>query len=141
MRLACVVLLVAMTAAGWARDLEPASSAEFCGRCHRAITDAWKTSAHARAMESPLFQQALELTETAFGAGGERNCLACHAPLAGMVQDTSLRQKVTWEGVTCDYCHSVREVTLGDGNPKFGRCSFSAPDSGSGPGVRRQDRE
>ena len=118
MRLACVVLMVTTAATGWARELEPASSAEFCGRCHRAILEAWRSSAHARAMDSPLFQQALELTETTFGASGERNCLSCHAPMAALVQDASLRLKVTWEGVTCDYCHSVRDVTLTGGNPK-----------------------
>jgi hypothetical protein len=112
------LLVIAMAGAGWTRELEPASSAEFCGRCHRAIVEAWKGSAHAKAMESPLFQQGLELTETAFGKGTERTCLACHAPMAGLIKDVSLRQKVSWEGITCDYCHSVREVSLAGANPK-----------------------
>jgi hypothetical protein len=41
--------------------LKPPSSAELCGDCHRAIFDGWKKSAHATAMESRLFQDALKL--------------------------------------------------------------------------------
>lgn len=118
MRPALVLLVLTTSIHGWARPLEPASSAEFCGRCHRAILDAWKSSAHAKAMESALFQQGLELTETTFGEATERTCLGCHAPMAGLIKDFSLRQKVSWEGVTCDYCHSVQAVSLAGPNPK-----------------------
>jgi hypothetical protein len=118
MRPALTLLLMLTSGIGWTRTLEPASSAEFCGRCHRAILESWKTSAHARAVESALFQEGLELTETTFGESTERTCLSCHAPLAGLIKDFSLRQKVTWEGITCDYCHSVRDVSLGGENPR-----------------------
>ncbi len=118
MGLRSVLLLALAAGAGWALPLEPASSAETCGRCHRAILEAWKSSAHANAMVSPVFQQGLEMTEATFGAAGERACLSCHAPLAAAVKDTAMRLKVTWEGVTCDYCHSVRDVAIGMGNPK-----------------------
>jgi hypothetical protein len=101
-----------------AQKLEPASSAEFCGRCHRAILEAWKSSAHAKAMESPLFQDGLEMTRTSLGTGAERTCLSCHTPLAALIGDFTFRQKVSWEGVTCDYCHSVRDVSLSGPNPR-----------------------
>ena len=68
------VLLAVAAGAAWAGKLEPLSSAELCGRCHRAILDAWKSSAHARAMESQLFQSALELAETDFGEQAARAC-------------------------------------------------------------------
>jgi len=97
--------------------LDPASSAEVCGGCHRAIHDAWKTSAHARAMESRLFQDALEMAERDFGAGSRKICLGCHAPLAVHGADLGLVKKVSWEGVTCDFCHSVREVATTGPNP------------------------
>ena len=118
MRLTPLMLAVMFVGTLSGRSLEPASSAEFCGRCHRAILETWKSSAHAKAMESPLFQEGLEMTETSIGAGLERVCLNCHAPLAALIKDTTWRQKVTWEGVTCDYCHSLRTVTLTSGNPK-----------------------
>jgi hypothetical protein len=98
--------------------LESPASAEICGRCHQAILDAWKLSAHAHAMESRLFQDALEVAETAFGSSARRTCLKCHAPVAVDTGDLSLVRKVSWEGVTCDYCHAIRDVSLAGANPK-----------------------
>jgi nitrate/TMAO reductase-like tetraheme cytochrome c subunit len=100
-----------------AGELRPISSAEICGRCHRAIHSAWKQSAHAQAMESPIFQDALDAAEADSGAGVRRACLQCHAPLAIQTADTTLVQKTSWEGVTCDYCHSMRSVALSGSNP------------------------
>ena len=79
MRRALVVLLGA-TAQG-ASALEPINSAERCGACHRAIHEAWKSSAHSKSMESRLFQDALELAESDFGEAATRSCLPCHTPL------------------------------------------------------------
>lgn len=129
--LRAVLLLVAIAAAAplSPQSLDKISSAEFCGRCHRAIHDAWKTSSHARAMDSSLFQDAIEAAHTEFGAPARNVCLSCHSPLALQLGDTTLQRKVSWEGVTCDYCHSIREVTLGTGNPKA-RLEFSLVKSG-----------
>src|SRR5579864_3979207 len=99
-------------------DMDSPASAEVCGRCHRAIQEAWKTSAHAQAMESRLFQDALDVAETKFGASARRTCLKCHAPVAVEKGDLNLRQKVSWEGVTCDYCHSITSVSMAGSNPK-----------------------
>jgi hypothetical protein len=93
-----------------AADMTPPASAERCGRCHTAIFASWKSSSHAQSMESRLFQDALELAEADSGATARRTCLNCHAPLADKIGDLRLDKKVSWEGVTCDYCHSVREV-------------------------------
>jgi len=98
-------------------DLQPISSAELCGTCHRAIHEAWKKSEHAVAMESRFFQDALADTESELGSAGRRICLGCHSPLALLTDDLTLRMKVSWEGVTCDYCHSMRRVTTLGGNP------------------------
>lgn len=118
MRRALVVLLFCGVAATGTPDLEPISSAEMCGSCHRAIEEAWKTSAHAKAMESRLYQDALELVEADFGESARRQCLGCHTPLGVHLGDYSLKQKVSWEGVTCDYCHSVRSVSTDGPNPR-----------------------
>jgi hypothetical protein len=69
-------------------------------------------------MDGRLFQDALEAAETASGAVARRTCLGCHAPLAIQTGDIQLDRKVSWEGITCDYCHSIREVTIGPGNPQ-----------------------
>jgi len=113
----CALLLFYSTTA-LAIDLKPPSSAELCGDCHRAIYDGWKRSAHATAMESRLFQDALKRAEEDFGVQARKNCLACHAPVAVQTGDLGLVRKVSWEGVTCDYCHSIQEVTTAGGNPK-----------------------
>ena len=62
------MLALAAASRAAAPPLEMPASAEACGRCHGAIHDAWKLSAHASAMESRLFQDALELTEEAIAA-------------------------------------------------------------------------
>jgi hypothetical protein len=108
------VLLLWVGAGG----LESPSSAEVCGRCHRAIHESWKASTHAQAMESRLFQDVLEMAQTDFGPAGRRVCLGCHSPIAALTGDTGLTRKVSWEGVTCDYCHSIREVSFNGPNPK-----------------------
>jgi hypothetical protein len=117
MRLWPAIFLAVALNAGGAQDLEPASSAELCGRCHRAILEAWKSSAHAKAMESTLFQQGLQQAEAELKGEAQTACLGCHAPLALLSRDTTLRLKATWEGVTCNYCHSMRDVSLAGGNP------------------------
>jgi len=122
-------LLMLCGATAWAVDLKPPSSAELCGDCHRAIYEGWKRSAHASAMESRLFQDALKIAESDFGAQARKNCLACHAPMALLGGDLELARKVSWEGVTCDYCHSIQEVTTGGGNPKA-KVEFSLVKSG-----------
>src|SRR5262249_21487496 len=44
-------ILLLLAGAAKAAPLEPLSSAEVCGKCHRAIHEAWKSSSHAQAME------------------------------------------------------------------------------------------
>ncbi|HEX6851277.1 MAG TPA: cytochrome c family protein [Candidatus Polarisedimenticolaceae bacterium] len=94
------------------------ASAEICGDCHRAIAEGWKKSAHARAMESRLFQEALRKAGEDFGTDAKKVCLGCHAPLAVKLGDFELVKKVSWEGVTCDFCHSIRSVDVSGPNPK-----------------------
>ena len=69
-------------------------------------------------MESRLFQDALKYAESDFGNQARRVCLGCHSPTAVETGDLALVRKVSWEGVTCDYCHSVRSVSLSGPNPK-----------------------
>lgn len=115
--LAAVIVAVALVPASAADKLPVPASAELCGACHRAIEESWKTSIHADAMESRLFQDALASAESEFGPEARKVCLRCHAPLAGLTDDLALVRKTSWEGVTCDYCHSIRSVKIGDGNP------------------------
>ena len=93
-------------------------TAEYCGNCHRAIEQGWKESVHSQAMESRLFQDALQMAKTDLGPHARTVCLGCHAPTIAATGDLSLVRKVTWEGITCDYCHSIRSVNTSGANPK-----------------------
>jgi len=117
-RLYLVSFLFIATSLGWSADLPVPSSAEFCGDCHRAIEEGWKQSAHSQAVESRLFQDAMKLAESDYGASARKTCLSCHSPIAVQSGDLALVKKVSWEGITCDYCHSIRDVTLTGQNPK-----------------------
>ena len=47
-----------------------------CGECHVKMLDEWKTSAHSRAMSSPLYRAARKQ------APSKASCDRCHAPLS-----------------------------------------------------------
>jgi hypothetical protein len=130
MRAARVLFLLLLSpAVALAQQPQSPSSAEYCGDCHRAIQEGWKQSAHAAAMESRLFQDALKMTDADFGSPARKVCLGCHSPIAVQLGDFALIRKVSWEGVTCDYCHSIREVTNSGTNFKA-RVEFSDVKSG-----------
>ncbi len=93
-------------------------SAEYCGSCHRAIEQGWKESVHSQAMESRLFQDALQMAQSDFGAHARSVCLGCHSPTVAATGDLSLVRKISWEGITCDYCHSIRSVSMTGPNPR-----------------------
>lgn len=110
MALKAVCLLLAASGIVAAAELPRPASAELCGDCHRAIHEGWKRSAHARAMTSRLFQDALKLAESELGVSVRRICLSCHSPMSLRLGDLGLKRKVSWEGVSCDHCHSVESV-------------------------------
>ncbi|HET6486835.1 MAG TPA: multiheme c-type cytochrome, partial [Spirochaetia bacterium] len=94
------------------------SSAEVCGECHKEIYRMWKTSIHSQAMEDNVFQNAYHETESSQGASVSRVCLRCHAPLTDINHDFKLGQKVTWEGINCDVCHSIVSVEVAGGSAR-----------------------
>jgi hypothetical protein len=124
------VVLFGSVATAWCLPLKPISSAEVCGRCHRSIVEAWKESSHARAADGRLFQDALATAEEKMGTNVRQTCLGCHAPIAVQTNDIQLDRKASWEGVTCDYCHSVRDVTLTAGTNPKAKVDFGTVKSG-----------
>jgi hypothetical protein len=116
-RVVCVLLMFTSTLAA-ATKLKTPSSAEVCGDCHRAIFEGWEKSAHAHAVDSRLFLDALTLAEQDFGNSARKSCLGCHSPIGVQTGDLDLVKKVSWEGITCDYCHSIQDVTTTGGNPR-----------------------
>jgi len=92
----------------------PYTSAKACASCHGLIHQYWSESAHARSATSPAY---LEGLEAAVAASSDKqavrvNCVWCHAPTVLVTGDHELEQPVTREGVSCDFCHTVKDVDL-----------------------------
>lgn len=118
--LVLLVSLIQATLPSQASAIPPAglSPSAYCGECHKDIYRMWSRSAHARALEDPVFQDALRETRAREGDQVAKVCLACHAPIMGIIGDEKLSQKITWEGVNCDVCHSIVSVTYSEGGAK-----------------------
>jgi hypothetical protein len=91
------------------------TSAEECGRCHVDIARYWKASRHAQAADNPRFQALLVRLKQEGVV--DPPCARCHAPAAVYMQDTLWEKKTSWEGVTCDFCHSVRSISADQKRP------------------------
>jgi len=96
----------------------PPQSSSVCKECHREIHAAWKNSLHAIAVDDPMFMASY--MEAHLESAGEAKflCLRCHAPLTRLNNDFDLKQEITREGVSCDFCHSIKAVFLDkEGDP------------------------
>jgi hypothetical protein len=112
--------VVALSVAAWLAVGEPCHAhpiapgqvtpSDTCGTCHRDIYRMWRSSAHANSMEDVVFLSAYRAIQSQEGAPLARLCLQCHAPLFELIGDADLKLKVTWEGVSCDTCHSLVSV-------------------------------
>jgi hypothetical protein len=108
--LVCLLLTpgIAVSASGTSKG--KLSRSDLCGECHKDIFQMWSKSAHARSLEDPIFLNAYRETESRQGEAVSRVCLRCHAPAAGILGDSKLEQKISWEGVSCDICHVLTSV-------------------------------
>ena len=95
------------------------SSSTVCGRCHVDIYDHWRNSIHARSAEDPIFRTAYYEAYTTTGGEAKFLCLKCHAPTTQVTKDFDLREDISKEGVTCDYCHSITAVDSKKGGYPF----------------------
>ena len=92
----------------------PFTSAQTCASCHKLIHQYWSESAHARSATSPAYLAGLE---SAVAAASDKqavrvDCVWCHAPTVLLTGDYELKQRITREGVSCDFCHTVKDVDL-----------------------------
>ncbi len=94
----CALLLVSAVAAVQAapnrQDPPPEAGTDECLGCHEGLRDYWGNSAHATALEDPVFQEAWA------EAGNDTACLQCHT--TGYDAATGTYKQ---EGVTCLACH------------------------------------
>lgn len=90
------------------------TSSAACGECHQAIHAVWQHSLHAKSWSNGVFQAGYRRAIASFGAERARLCLSCHAPTVRHNKDYAVKDPITAEGITCDFCHSVRAVDLAD---------------------------
>jgi Cytochrome c554 and c-prime len=92
----------------------PYTSVKACASCHRLIHQYWSESAHARSATTPAYLAGLEAVVAAASdkQAARVDCVWCHAPTVLVTGDYELKQPVTREGVSCDFCHTVKGVDL-----------------------------
>jgi len=112
----------------WQDPTPHPNSKDHCGTCHSAIYSEWNGDAHSRSAVNPLVMTLYNGTDVQGhpnrGAGYRLdwpdvgNCGTCHAPIAAQnaQQDLNLLRGTEKTGVSCDFCHKVREVSL---DPQF----------------------
>lgn len=96
-----------------------ATSSNTCKECHEDIYHYWKNAMHSMSIEDPIFKASY--MESYLNTAGEAkfHCLRCHAPLTLINNDNDLKKEITKEGVTCDFCHSIKKVNLDKEEGRF----------------------
>lgn len=109
----CVVLLVFPTFTQKAKPLEGHFSvSEECAKCHQAIYKVWSNSMHAKAIEDPIFKLDYLHALNDYGDTIRGYCIHCHSPTVRYTGDIYLKNRLSQEGVSCDFCHSINSVDL-----------------------------
>ncbi len=111
----------------WVSSYPAADQPEQCGNCHREIFREWSAGAHARSATNPYFRNLYDGTD---GHGNENIgwsllaqrpeasgvCYSCHVPSLEpdirLVRDLRTAGGVAREGVHCDFCHKIAEVSV-----------------------------
>ncbi|MCH7731701.1 MAG: hypothetical protein IIB44_04185 [Candidatus Marinimicrobia bacterium] len=88
-------------------------SATTCKKCHEDIYIQWSSSQHARSTPANniLFAKIYELSRKDTNGDTKLYCIRCHAPVSQINGDVDLVQEITNEGITCDICHSISELS------------------------------
>lgn len=83
-----------------------------CGECHQEIYAMWQRSMHSASASDPIFESSYMQAYRETGGKARELCLRCHAPVAAHIGDLEMKNPLSREGITCDYCHSVAAVDL-----------------------------
>jgi hypothetical protein len=83
------------------------------------IYSMWRRSMHSRAVLDPIFEASYMQAYLDTAGEAARICLRCHSPTTTLTGDLELREPLSREGVTCDFCHSVAAVDLGQRDRPF----------------------
>ncbi|MDW7649835.1 MAG: multiheme c-type cytochrome [Bacillota bacterium] len=98
-------------------EFDPAGQCQYC---HLDIYQQWQGSMHALSFNNPVFQAEFKKTSGETDGAADAFCASCHTPVGWLANevppaDGSALSDVAREGVTCDLCHAVTEIT-GVGN-------------------------
>jgi hypothetical protein len=101
------------------RPAGQSESSKACGKCHVEIYNHWKNAMHSISLEDPIF--AASYMEAYMNTSGKAkfDCMPCHAPITLINGDYDLKEEITREGVTCNFCHSIKEVNSRDSSQPF----------------------
>lgn len=124
------------------RPTELYEPSAWCGECHTTDYDEWIRSSHARTLDRKAvkaswvrMKQSTGFDLAAIGrvVGGEKipgaenaifSCEACHAPTSYYGDDPTPvmeSRRVTDEGVSCSFCHTLRAINPGADSIKEAR--------------------
>ncbi len=86
-----------------------------CIRCHRNIYNQWSKSKHQYAWVDEFYQPDYLMASKETEGFTDTFCGECHAPVAVRTQqlpppDGSLFDDASMRGISCDYCHTVKEI-------------------------------
>lgn len=120
----------------WVSSYPSLDEPEQCGNCHQEIFREWSTGAHAQSATNPHFRNLYDGTD---GRGNEDIgwsllrempeaggvCYSCHVPTlepgVRLVRDVRTASGVAREGVHCDFCHKIAEVSRESAGLNHGR--------------------
>ncbi len=120
-------------------------SAMDCAKCHEHIYEEWRSSAHAYASISPMFNKFEQrINELAEGTVGDF-CMRCHSTVSTSMGEKRYvplwdRTEVAREGVTCITCHRIQEeYNRVNGERRIVPGSIYDPMTGGGDGSTLKD--
>ncbi|MBU2627821.1 MAG: cytochrome c family protein, partial [Proteobacteria bacterium] len=120
-------------------------SPAVCARCHNTLAKYWDKSKMAHTTSNIKVLNMYKGTDATGrnlagpgykidNPGKDGDCVSCHAPSAAVTQggakdiETALwSPKTEWDGISCDFCHKIRNVTKTGDTPSLYK-----------PGLRRQ---
>ncbi len=90
-------------------------SPDICRGCHPEIYDQWSKSKHQYAWVDEFYQPDYLKASKETDGLTDVFCGECHAPVAVRTQqlpppDGSLFDDTSKRGISCDYCHTVKEI-------------------------------
>ena len=90
----------------------PVKSSQVCKECHVEIYNTWRNDLHAMSIDDPMFMASYMESYLNSASASKSLCLPCHAPVTRMNKDFDLKREVTREGVSCDFCLSIKAIFL-----------------------------